>query len=123
MGGFQVHGVGTRQGLHLGKVCNRNGLYSHARFHYSRKMTNDLSAVTATQLRQAGAIKERIEALEAEMAQVLGGEIPVPFVKAAGRSDSGNGRRKRGAMSAAAKARIAKAQKARWAKWGKTRGK
>ena len=50
------------------------------------------------------------------MAKVMGGEIPVPFVKEAGGSDAGKGRRKRRTISAAGKPKIAAAARARWAR-------
>ena len=65
--------------------------------------------LSSKQLLKAADIKDQIEALESELATVLGGSgngIPSPF-KAP--------KTKRG-MSAAGRARIAAAQKARWAK-------
>ena len=50
--------------------------------------------------------------MQTELNQVLGGEIPVPFVTKTPQAPR-NGRRK---MSAEGRARIVAAQKARWAK-------
>jgi len=63
-------------------------------------MTN----LSGSQLRRAANIKDEIEALQSELARLLGGtnEAVAP--------------RKRRKMSAAGRARIAAAQKARWAK-------
>jgi hypothetical protein len=60
------------------------------------------------QLRTAVDLKEKIEALETQLATILGGGIPSP-IKAVK-----TGRRK--GMSEAGKARIAAAQKLRWSK-------
>jgi hypothetical protein len=58
------------------------------------------------QLRTAVDLKEKIEALETQLATLLGSGVPAP-VKAV---------KKRRGMSAAGKARIAAAQKLRWSK-------
>jgi hypothetical protein len=71
----------------------------------------DVTNLSPAQLRKAAELKERIDSLTSELGRLLGGEIPVPFVKAAGGS-SGGGRR----MSAAGRARIAAAARARWAR-------
>jgi phosphoribosyl-dephospho-CoA transferase len=68
-------------------------------------MSIQLSSLTATQLRRAADIKEKIEALNEEIALILGAPGPV--------SANAPKRRK---MSRAGRARIAAAQKARWAK-------
>ena len=71
-------------------------------------MTQPFAGVTASQLRAAVALKERIEALEKELASVLGAAPPSPaLVPEPAR---------KGQISAAGRARIAAAQKARWAK-------
>ena len=64
-----------------------------------------LQNLTVAQLRQVISIKEKIEALEAELAAVTGGEVAAPA-----------GPRARRGMSAVGRARIAAAQRARWAK-------
>jgi hypothetical protein len=69
-------------------------------------MTNILSEITAGQLRRAITIKERIEALEGELDQMLGSPA----------SESNGQQVKRRGMSAAGRAKIAAGQKARWAK-------
>ena len=71
-------------------------------------MSNSLVAVTAVQLRQAIAIKEQIEALETELAAILGGGPSSVTTKSAPA-----GKR---TMSAAGRARVAAAQRARWAR-------
>jgi hypothetical protein len=64
---------------------------------------NSINSLSAEQLRRAATIKEQIDALESELAGILGGQSP----RAAG------GKR---VMSASARARIAEAQRLRWAK-------
>jgi hypothetical protein len=66
----------------------------------------NLVNLTASQLRHAASLKEKIEALTKELNGLLG-EAPTP-----GKTP---GKKKR-KMSAAGRARIAAAQKARWAK-------
>ena len=67
-----------------------------------------------TQLKQALVIAEKIDALQAELAGVLGGGSTVAsIIKAPSTPVVKKGKR---TMSAAARARIAAAQKARWAK-------
>lgn len=69
-------------------------------------MSNQLANMTSAQLKQAINIKEQIEALENELAALLGG-APVAAPAALP---------KKRKMSAAGRARIAAAQRARWAK-------
>lgn len=64
--------------------------------------------LSAARLRKASQLKERIEALNNELANLLGEIVPAPIAKL---------HRKRRAMSAAARKRISDAAKARWAKW------
>jgi hypothetical protein len=68
--------------------------------------------ISASDLRRAADIKEKLEALESDLNKILGGEVQngVPGSNA---KPSRRGRRK---MSAAAKAKIAAAARARWAK-------
>jgi hypothetical protein len=61
--------------------------------------------LTPAQLRKAASLKEKIAALEKQLADIFGAATPA--AKPA---------KKKGAMSAAGRARIAAAQKARWAK-------
>ena len=68
-------------------------------------MSIQLSSLTATQLRRAAGLKEQIDALNKELASILGAPASVS-AKAP----------KKGKMSAAGRAKIATAQKARWAK-------
>lgn len=63
--------------------------------------------ISVANLKEALAIKEQIESLEAQLAEIMGGEMPVPFVI---KPKKGRG------MSAAGRARVAAAQTARWAK-------
>jgi hypothetical protein len=68
---------------------------------------SSINNLSVQQLRQAASLKERIEALEKELSQLLGSPAGPVTVKAP---------KKKGGMSAAGKAKIAAAQKARWAK-------
>ncbi|MFZ1087234.1 MAG: hypothetical protein WAN35_19910 [Terracidiphilus sp.] len=103
-------------------------------------MSIQLSSLTVTQLRRAADIKEKIEALNEEMASILDAPDSVPAkapkkrkMSAAGRAKIAAGQKARWAkvkgakpaakapakkrkMSAAAKAKISAAAKARWAK-------
>jgi hypothetical protein len=63
--------------------------------------------LSASKLRKASALKERIEALGTELERLLGEVIPAPIA---------NIHRRRRKMSAAARKRISEAAKARWAK-------
>ena len=78
----------------------------------------NLTTLTVAQLKEAIAIKKKIEALELELESILGttAEVPLPVLEM---PVAASGRRKR-KMSPAAKAKISTAQKARWAK---TKGK
>lgn len=69
--------------------------------------------LTASQLRRAAALQEKIEAMQAELASMLGGSAAPTKSKPA---------KKKRNMSAAARKRIADAQKARWAKQKATTG-
>ena len=66
-----------------------------------------LTNLTAKQLRRAADLKERIDALQEKLSQLLGAPAPAPVVE--------TGKRKRKKISAAGIARIRAAQKARWA--------
>jgi hypothetical protein len=72
-------------------------------FQIARTMIN----ATPAQLRKAANIKERIDALQNELNEILGGEVPTPAQAEAP---------KRRKVSAAGKARMRAAQLARWAK-------
>jgi LysM repeat protein len=67
--------------------------------------------LSVQQLRQAASLKEKIEALEKELSQILGSSTKSVAVKSTPQAP-----KKKGGMSAAGKARIAAAQKLRWAK-------
>jgi hypothetical protein len=71
----------------------------------------DITTLSPQLLRQAAALQERILELQNRLTEILGGEIPVPFVIETPQAPK-NGRRK---ISAAGRARMAAAQKARWA--------
>jgi hypothetical protein len=66
---------------------------------------NNLLTLTTKQLRRAADLKEKIEALNKELASILGAPASI----------AAKTRKKRG-MSAAGRASVAAAQKARWAK-------
>jgi hypothetical protein len=69
--------------------------------------------ITPTQLRKAADIKERIDALQNELNEILGGEFPSP-------AQATEAPRKKWKVSAAGRARMRAAQKARWAKIKRT---
>ncbi len=71
-------------------------------------METALLNLSPQQLRQAAAIKEKIDALQSELSRILGASAPVA------RTTAGPKRRR---MSVAAIARIRAAAKARWAKF------
>ncbi len=70
----------------------------------------DIINLTAKQLRQAADLQERIQNLQAQLSQILGGPAPA----ASGLGPAGGGRKRR--ISAAGRAAISAAAKARWAK-------
>ena len=70
-------------------------------------MSNQISSLSTAQLRHAADLQEKIEALNEELASILGVSAPA-LTKAPAK--------KKGGMSAAGRAKIAAAQKARWAK-------
>lgn len=72
-------------------------------------MTQSTASLTASQLRQAADLKERIEQLQRKLDSLLGGESPAA-------SKPKQGRRRKRKMSAEARAKIGAAQKKRWAK-------
>ena len=77
-----------------------------------------LSNITAGQFRQAANLKDQIEALEKQLASLVGigktsGSTPTKPTKPA----------KKKGMSAAGRAKVAAAQKARWAKINAAKGK
>ena len=75
--------------------------------------------LTPAQLRQAAALKEKIEALQKQLNALLGGSAKtVKAVKAPAPAASAGAstKKKKRTLSAAARARIVAAQKARWAK-------
>ncbi len=69
----------------------------------------NISELSASQLRQAAAIKEQMDKLQKELNGILGSASPVSAASAAP---------KKRTMSAAARALISAAQKARWAAKG-----
>lgn len=68
-----------------------------------------MTELTSKQLRHAADIQDKIESLQRELQQILGG-------KSSGNGGTATGAPKKRTMSAAARAKIAAAQKARWAK-------
>jgi hypothetical protein len=70
---------------------------------------NSLISLSVAQLKRAAAIKEKIAALEKELAKLVGGSVAVP-------KPAAPAAKKKRKMSAAGLARIKAAQKARWAK-------
>jgi hypothetical protein len=70
--------------------------------------SSPLANVSLQQLKQAIAIREKIDALEKELSRIIGGQ--------ASTAKAGAPPRKR-KMSAAARAKISAAAKARWAKF------
>ncbi len=71
--------------------------------------------ITPQQLRKAANIQEKIQSLQKELGQLLGGEIPTP---ASTEASTTKGRRKRRKMSAEGRANIRAAQLARRAMEG-----
>ena len=69
---------------------------------------NSITNLSAQQLRNAAALKEKIQALEKELNQLLGSPAATSVVAAAPK--------KKFKMSAAARAKISAAAKARWAR-------
>ena len=67
---------------------------------------------TPTQLRKAADIQEKIQSLQEELGQLLGGDVSTP----AQTTEPPTAKRKKYKMSAAGRARIAAAVRARWAK-------
>jgi ribosomal protein L15 len=67
------------------------------------------TSISASQLRRAADIQDKIESLQIELGKLLGDG-------SAGATVSTASKRKRRKMSAAARAKIAAAQRARWAK-------
>jgi hypothetical protein len=78
---------------------------------------SSITSLSVQQLRKAAALKEKIQSLEKELAQLLGSPAASPASPAP--------KQKKFTMSAAAKAKISAAAKLRWAKVraAKTAGK
>lgn len=75
--------------------------------------------LSSAQFRRAAALQEKIEAMQAELASLLGsGPAPSGKGKGKGKKDKDTDKpaKKKRTMSASARKRIAEAQKARWAK-------
>lgn len=92
-------------------------------------MDNLLRNLSSAQLRRALAIREKIEALEAELSTLGLGESTRGKSRSRAvkswkvEDDNGMKRKSKKVMSAAARARIGAAQKARWAKVRAAEGK
>jgi hypothetical protein len=78
--------------------------------HHTNLFQNDRNMINVTpaQLRKAADIKERIDVLQSELNEILGGEVPTPVQP----SEAPKKRK----FSAYTKAKMRKAQQARWAK-------
>jgi hypothetical protein len=77
----------------------------------------DINKLTPEQLRKAADLKESIDALQEQLNELLGGEVPAPYQVADEAADAPeNGRRKkRRKVSPEGRANISAAAKARWA--------
>jgi hypothetical protein len=77
----------------------------------------NMTSLSAKQLREAADLKERIDALQDELTELLGGQAPAPAQVAIEAAPwPGNERRKRRKkISAQGRANISAAAKARWA--------
>jgi hypothetical protein len=64
--------------------------------------------ITPTQFRKAADIQEKIQSLQDELNEILGGEVPAP-------TEATDAPKKKWKVSAAGRARMQAAQKARWA--------
>lgn len=71
--------------------------------------------LSSAQFRRAAALQEKIEAMQSELASLLGSS-PTASVKGKKDKDTDKPAKKKRTMSASARKRIAEAQKARWAK-------
>jgi len=72
--------------------------------------SSSLADLSLQQLKQAVAIREKIESLEKELSRIISGQ------PSTAQSGAPIAKRKRRKMSAAARAKISAAAKARWAK-------
>ena len=72
----------------------------------------NITSLSPTQLRKAADIQEKIQSLQEELGQLLGGETS----SSAQATEAPTAKRKKYKMSAAGRARIAAAVRARWAK-------
>lgn len=77
-----------------------------------------ITSLSPQQLRQAANLKEKIDGLQDQLNQILGGEVLTPLAPETTQAPK-KGRRK---MSAEGRARIAAAQKARWARMRRESG-
>ena len=78
--------------------------------------------LTSSQLRQAADLKEKIEALNAELAALFGGKAPVPVEAPAPVEAEEPAKPGKRTMSPAHKAKIRAAQALRWAKYNAAKG-
>lgn len=79
--------------------------------------SNALANISLQQLKQAVAIREKIESLENELSRIIGGR------PSTAKSGAPTPKRKRRKMSVAARAKISAAAKARWANFRAKKGK
>jgi hypothetical protein len=78
----------------------------------------NISNLTPQQLRNAADLKEKIDGLQNELNELLGGEVSVPAqttIEAPEKPANGRRSKKRKKLSAEGRANIAAAQRARWA--------
>lgn len=83
-------------------------------------MANTSIGLSAASLRRAADIQDKIEALQRELASLLGGRhaAPAPAAAAApAKPAAAEGRKRRRNMSPEARARIGAAARARWARY------
>jgi hypothetical protein len=79
-------------------------------------MSNLLSNLSASTLRQAADLRERIDGLEAQLSAILEGRAPGGAAEPAREATSVAPAKPKRTMSPAARARIAAGARARWAK-------
>jgi hypothetical protein len=78
----------------------------------------NISNFTPQQLRNAADLQEKIQGLQEQLNELLGGEVSVPAeaaIETPGKPSNGRRRKKRKKVSAEGRANIAAAQRARWA--------
>jgi hypothetical protein len=79
--------------------------------------SNSFATLSLQQLKQAVAIREKIDSLEMELSRIIGGQL------SPAKSGVPTAKRTRRKMSAAARAKFSAAAKARWANFRAKKGK